>query len=271
MIRSRMVEAEAAGLAFHLLDAGRPDDDVLLLLHGGTETSAIWVDFMPALVDGGWRVVAPDSRGHGGTRNAGGQPLTYKRMAGDMVALLSALGAGRAAVAGFSDGANIAFEMARLAPAVTRAVVLHGLASAGVTDEYRRAIEGFFSAPFGQPADLAAVGATSYGRQLAAWHAPQGPDGWQQLIRLVEPLFYAPPLFSQADFDSVRCPALVLTGDSDGFMPLPEHVRTAAALPDAELVVWPDVGHGFPRQPAAFTDPLLDFLEPQSIQRSGQL
>ena len=238
-----------------------PADDVLLLMHGGTETSAIWVDCLPALAEGGWRVVAPDSRGHGGTRNTDDRPLDYALMADDMVALLDALGIERVAAAGFSDGANIAFELARRAPTRVRAVVLHGLASAGVTDDYRRAIEAFFGVPFGATADLDAIGTGPYGEQLAAWHAAQGPDGWKDVVRLVEPLFYAPPLLMPADFDAVRCPALVLTGDRDQFMPLPEHERTAAALPAGELAVWPGVGHAFPARPALYTDLLLDFLD----------
>lgn len=263
VVRSRT--ADAAGLAFHLLDAEPPPlapaGDVLLLLHGGTETSAIWTDYLPAFVDAGWRVIAPDSRGHGATSNSDGKALTYELMAADMAAVMGALGIERVVAAGFSDGANIAFELARLAPHLTRGVVLHGLASAGATEVYKGAIEEVFHAPFGQPADLDAIAATSYGQRLVAWHAPQGPDGWRRLIRLVEPLFYAPPLFTQADLDGVRCPALVVTGDRDEFMPLAEHVRTAAALPDGELAVWPGVGHAFPGRTSLYTDLLLDFLD----------
>ena len=240
--------------------ASAPADGVLLLLHGGTESSSIWADYLPALVAGGWRVVAPDNRGHGGTSNAGNEPLSYELMAADMAALLAALGIEWVAAAGFSDGANIALEMARQAPARTGAVILHGLASHGPTEEYQRAIEDFFGAPFGRPADLDAIAASPYGRQLADWHADQGPDGWKAVVRLVEPLFNAPPLLTPADLEAVRCPALVVTGDRDEFMPVGEHVRTARALPHGELAVWPGVGHGFPAWPRLFTDLVLDFL-----------
>ena len=258
-LRPRQVDVR--GLSFHLLDANPSVDtgDVMLLLHGGTETSQIWTEYLPGLVAGGWRVVAPDSRGHGGTTNADRRALSYDLMADDMIALMAAVDVRSVVVAGFSDGANIAFEMARRAPSITRGVVLHGLASHGLTATYQHALASFLCAPLDQPADLVALAGTPYGAQLAAWHAAQGADGWRDVVRLVEPLFKDPPALTEADLNAVRCPALVLTGDGDEFMPLEEHLQTFASLPDAELAVWPGVGHAFPTRPALFTELILDF------------
>jgi len=45
----------------------KPGARPLLLLHGHPQSSIIWRDVAPALVDDGWHVVAMDLRGHGGS------------------------------------------------------------------------------------------------------------------------------------------------------------------------------------------------------------
>jgi pimeloyl-ACP methyl ester carboxylesterase len=46
----------------------------------------------------------------------------------------------------------------------------------------------------------------------------------------------------------VTAPALVLHGEADPLIPLPAGRATAAALPDAELLVLPGMGHDLPRE-----------------------
>ena len=45
---------------------------------------------------------------------------------------------------------------------------------------------------------------------------------------------------------AVRCPALVLHGDSDRLLPVAAAKDTAESIPGAELIVVPGMGHGFP-------------------------
>ncbi len=51
------------GLSFHVVDEG--SGPPVLLLHGFPDSSALWRHQIPALVDAGHRVIAPDLRGFG--------------------------------------------------------------------------------------------------------------------------------------------------------------------------------------------------------------
>ena len=253
----------AAGLDFHVIDAGPSDGATLLLMHGGTETSALWSGCLDALA-AECRVIAPDSRGHGATLNPEGTPLDYALMADDMAAVLDALDIAEAVVGGFSDGANIAFEFARRHPSRCQAILLHGLTTAGRTECFVATLSRFFCVEdFDDPADLDAMAIEheSYVSILEGWHAAQGPDGWRDVVRLVQPLFANPPSFTAADYAAIACPALVITGDRDPCFPVAEHIAVVDALADAELAVWPGVGHGLPERPALFTDLVLDFID----------
>ena len=71
--------------------------------------------------------------------------------------------------------------------------------------------------------------------------APYDPNGSaRQLAAIVA----APP--RNELLKSVRCPALVLHGDSDPLIRVAAAKDTAASIPGAELIVVPGMGHGFP-------------------------
>jgi pimeloyl-ACP methyl ester carboxylesterase len=77
----------------------------VILLHGGLANSEYWGDQVPALTDAGYRAIMIDSRGHGrGSRDA--RAFTYELMASDVVAVMDALKVRRAAIVGWSDGAE---------------------------------------------------------------------------------------------------------------------------------------------------------------------
>jgi pimeloyl-ACP methyl ester carboxylesterase len=67
----------------------------VILLHGGLGHSGNWAYQLPALIAEGYRAILIDSRGHGrSTRD--GRPYTYELMASDVLAVMDALGLGKA-------------------------------------------------------------------------------------------------------------------------------------------------------------------------------
>lgn len=65
----------------------------------------------------------------------------------------------------------------------------------------------------------------------------------------------------RAELPSVAQPALLIAGEADGTAPPRGMARMAKAMPDARLLVIPDVGHLLPLEaPIAFHAALLDFL-----------
>jgi pimeloyl-ACP methyl ester carboxylesterase len=103
------------GVELAVLDEGegRP----VLLLHGFPDSSAVWRHQVPALVGGGFRVVAPDLRGFGESdRPDSVEEYAIARSVADVLAVLDALGIERTNVVGHDWGAGLAWVLAAFAP-----------------------------------------------------------------------------------------------------------------------------------------------------------
>lgn len=57
--------AEVDGMRMHYVDAGDPNGEVVLLLHGQPDSSYLYRKMIPVLADAGFRVIAPDHIGFG--------------------------------------------------------------------------------------------------------------------------------------------------------------------------------------------------------------
>ena len=98
--------------------AGTP----VLLFHSLAMTGEFWAPVAERLVDAGYRVVAPDCRGHG--RSSLKAQMTVELAASDGAELLEQLGISAANVAGASMGGSIALAFAAHHPAKTLALGL---------------------------------------------------------------------------------------------------------------------------------------------------
>jgi pimeloyl-ACP methyl ester carboxylesterase len=97
---------------------------LVLLCHGFPELWMSWRSQLVALSAAGWRAVAPDMRGYGGTdAPAAMDQYTMLHLVGDMVQLVKALGETQAVIVGHDWGAAVAWHAALLRPDVFRAVV----------------------------------------------------------------------------------------------------------------------------------------------------
>lgn len=102
------IAVEVNGLKFNVLDAGTGPG--VLLLHGFPDSSHLWRNQIPALVDAGFRVVAPDLRGFG--RSDQPQTVEAYRMGeilDDIRGILRTLGVPRVHVVGHDWGAVAAW------------------------------------------------------------------------------------------------------------------------------------------------------------------
>lgn len=159
---------------------------LVLLCHGWPESWRSWRAQLAALAEAGYRAVAPDMRGFGGT-DAPEDPLLYSQLhlVGDMVALVRALGETQAVIIGHDWGAPVAWHAALLRPDVFRAVVgmsvpysspspldlLTMLEQQGITNFYMQ----YFQTPGVAEAELQAdVPATL--RRLTYSQSGDGPD-----------------------------------------------------------------------------------------------
>lgn len=137
---------DGARIAFRDTGSGR----ALLLLHGFiSDAQQNWVDtgIARALVDAGFRVIAPDLRGHGASAAPdGAASYPPDALAMDQLALIRHLGLGDFDLVGYSLGARTSMRML-VRGAKPRRVVLGGMGDSGITavaarrEFFRNAIE----------------------------------------------------------------------------------------------------------------------------------
>ena len=276
-----MARAQANGIEIEWDERGRPDDSAMLLIMGLGAQMTRWTDaFMAPLAARGFRVLRFDNRDVGlstkleaggvpdlarvgmalATGNTPDVPYSLEDMAADAVALLDAIGIGRAHIVGASMGGMIAQLVAALYPdrvlsltsimsstgnpalprataeanavlmtrpsgADTEALVAHGVRAARVV-----------GSP-GYPTD-AAILADRVRADLARQHYP--PGFARQLAAIM----------ANGDrrgrLAGITAPTLVIHGADDPLVPVEAGRDTAAAIPGARLVEIPDMGHDLP-------------------------
>ena len=253
-ITTREVDLGPVRLA--LVEAGRGGRP-LLLAHGFTGTKEDFADWIDPLVEGGWWVVAPDHRGHGGSSKlADESAYTLATLAADLEALVAHLGWDRYALLGHSMGGMIAQEVVLRDPGRVERLVLmdthHGpveglepeRVEAGMAILRSEGLEVFLSvlehvAPRVPTPSEAALAARR--PELVAWNETK--------LRNVDPAMYAAmalQLVYRADLldalAELAVPTLVLVGAEDQAFVGAAH-RMAATIPGAELVVVTDAAH----------------------------
>jgi 2-succinyl-6-hydroxy-2,4-cyclohexadiene-1-carboxylate synthase len=217
-----------------------------VLLHGFAGTGASWEPVIAALGER-YRALAPDLRGHGAA--AARRPIGFAECVADVAALVPA----RFALAGYSMGARLALHVALAHPDRVARLVLVS-ATAGIADsverDARRADDEALAARI--EAEPIEAFAERWGRQpLFRGQAPavveraradrlrNDPAGLAAALRGIGTGVMAPLWDRLAE---LRMPASVIVGERDAkFRKLGE--RLVAALPDAELLVVPRVGH----------------------------
>lgn len=113
----------ANGITIHYVEEGT--GPLVVLLHGFPYTWFEWRHQIVALAQAGYRVVAPDIRGFGESgKPASTGDYTVLHCAGDVVAILAALGERQAVLVGHDLGAWIAAAAARLRPDLFPALAL---------------------------------------------------------------------------------------------------------------------------------------------------
>ena len=106
---------EANGLSFHVVVEG--EGQPVLLLHGFPDSSYLWRNQIPALVDAGYQVIAPDLRGFGQSdRPQDPREYRMETILGDVSGILESVGVDRSHVVGHDWGAVVAWTWAATEP-----------------------------------------------------------------------------------------------------------------------------------------------------------
>jgi pimeloyl-ACP methyl ester carboxylesterase len=242
MASGRFAELEFDGravrLEYRLLNTERGDAPLLIFLHEGLGSIALWRDFPQTLCD------AADARGlvysRPGYGNSTGRPAhekwqpDYLHRQADAVLprLLQTLKLDIEPywLFGHSDGASIALLHAASHPqSVAGAVVLapHVFVERVSLDGIARTVRSYEEGLLKE--------------NLARYHAdPDSPFyGWSDA--------WLSPAFRdwniEAETARIRCPLLVIQGEDDDYGTMEQLDRIEAVLPSARLLTLPDCGH----------------------------
>jgi pimeloyl-ACP methyl ester carboxylesterase len=244
---------------------------VLMLNHWG----AVLDNFDPRIVDGlaaTRPVIALDYRGVGAS--TGRVRLKVAEMAEDTIAFIRALGLEEVDLLGFSLGGFVAQEIVLKEPSLIRKVILTGTGPAGGEGiekvgalSWPLIIKGMLT--FRDPKFYLFFTSTSNGRRAARnfldrlkerkadRDKPITMAAFLRQLKAIKAWGQQPP----QDLGAIRKPILVANGDHDIMVPSRNSVDLARRLPNSELVLYEDAGHGGIFQyHEAFVSKALEFL-----------
>jgi pimeloyl-ACP methyl ester carboxylesterase len=251
--------AAGEGLQLGCLLWGDGDAPTVLLVHGNGGHAHWWDPLIPALVPG-WRVVAPDLRGHGESEWPEPPGYHLRDFAADLDALVRALAPGPLALVGHSMGGRVAVWYAAEHPERVSHLALVdtrlGPVPPGAAAAFRSSIQGKRTGR-GYPTRAAAMAAFRFIPDEPdvppavvadlAHHAvvERGPGDWTfRFDRAVLSLDGDGGGDLIPALRRVRCPVALMAGRESWVMGEDERARLVAAAPQATVEVFPG-GHHF--------------------------
>ncbi len=219
------VQTKDAKIYYEVYGKGQP----IVLLHGGLFGSTVeFADFIDQLKQN-FQVIAISTRGHGKSE-LGTEPLTLEQRATDAMTVINAVTKDSVIVLGFSDGGYSAYKLGAMYPERVKKMIVIG------AGEVRPGLREFkFTAKMAMEMDK---------------------PFWEQQLKLmpepnrVEDLFtqvancYNNVTVSKELLSTIKCPVLVMAGDKDGGNPVERVVSAARFIPNHQICIIPNTGHG---------------------------
>jgi pimeloyl-ACP methyl ester carboxylesterase len=260
------------GTPFAYREVGEKAGIPLVLFH---HLTAVLDDWDPRVVDGlaaKHHLIAFDNRGVGAS--GGSTPASIEEMANDAIAFIRALGFSQVDLLGFSLGGFIAQVVAQEQPDLVRKLIIAGSGPAGgkgisnmgavLQDAVAKA-----QASGKHPKHFLFFSQTSNGQAAAnAFLARLGERKEDrdtpvsnETIGAQLTAIYAWGQGDASKLSEIRHPVLVANGDADVMAPTVNSYELAQRLPNAQLSIFPDAGHGGIFQyHSVFVQQALDFL-----------
>lgn len=276
---------ERGGVRLHYVEAG--EGPLVVLLHGFPELWYSWRHQIPALVEAGYRVIAPDMRGYNlSDKPEGVAAYAIDELTADVAALIQAAGAERAAaVVGHDWGAGVAWAFAMRYPELLeRLVILNGphparmLAALRTARQLRKSWYMFFfqipklpellarwsdyavlrASVTEDPRRPGAVTEEDLSRYLEAWSRP---GALTASINYYRAAFRPSGLLQLSKAPRVDTPVLVIWGEHDRYLESDLATPDPELVPNARVVHIPDASHFVHYdRPERVNQLLLDFL-----------
>jgi pimeloyl-ACP methyl ester carboxylesterase len=276
--------SEVNGVRLHYIEAG--SGALVVLLHGFPEHWYTWRYQIPALVESGFRVVAPDMRGYHLSEKPRGVPAyRVETLAGDVAGLIRHIGAGPASVVGHDWGGGVAWATAMLHPEVVERLAIlnapHPASFLRALRDPRQLLRSWYVLFFQVPRlPEAYLGARDHAALRAVFaRDPRRPGAYtsEDIERMVEAfaepgtataaLNYYRALVRRNPFAAsrllrrVEVPVLVLWGERDRYLRFSLAGPPAEWTPRARVVRFPDASHFVHAdEPERVNEELIAFL-----------
>jgi pimeloyl-ACP methyl ester carboxylesterase len=270
---TKTVKVDGADFAYRVI--GEAGGIPIVFLH---HLTAVLDDWDPAVIDGlarQHRVIIFDNRGVGGSK--GKTPDSVAEMSKDAIAFIDALGLKKIDLVGFSLGGFIAQVIANDRPDLVRRIILAGTGPAGgegisdVTAVFQNAIQKATAEKkhpkhflFFSPTRESQDAADAFLQRLNGRKDDRDPASSNETLQSQITAITAWGNASGGEklLGAIKHPVLVVNGDNDIMVPTINSVALFRALPNAELSIFPDAGHGgifqYHRE---FTNQALRFFE----------
>ena len=250
---NRTIDVDGVTFAYRELGAGS-DIPVVFLHH----LTAVLDDWDPRVIDGiaaQHRVITFDNRGVGAS--GGSVPPTVEQMGTDAIAYIRALGLKKVDLLGFSLGGGVAQMVALQAPDLVRRMILAGTGprGGGGIDKMATIVGGAYAKAAltrSDPRNFLFFPRTTEGKKAAADYLDRLKERTrdrdkkisnQARIAQIKAIRHAGQ--SQPDDLSVITqPVFVANGDHDLMVDSAHSADMARRLPDAQLKIYPNSGHG---------------------------
>lgn len=262
---------DAGGHSLHFDLLGPENAPLVCLAHSLSSDGGIWAEQVSPLLAAGWRVLRPDMRGHGGSA-APPAPYAMSELAGDVIAVLDALGVEKMHFVGLSIGGMIGQVLALDHPGRLHSLMLTGTspkAVPGPPDMWPTRFAAIRTA--GSVAPLADA---TMERWFTDAFRPGHGQRWQQVWNTIagtSPEGYIGGAEAIIAFDvldrlpEVRMPTLVVCGDDDPGTPAQGNRQIASLIPGARYQEIARARHiPMVEHPSLFARILLGWLESQS-------
>ena len=253
-VPTRTITAGGVAFAYRELGVENPGTPVVCLIH----LAAVLDNWDPRIVDGlaaKHRVITFDNRGVGAS--SGTPAESIEEMATDAITFIKAMGLGQVDLLGFSLGGMIAQEIVLMEPRLVRRMILAGTGPAGgegigkvARVTYLDMIRGWLT--FQDPKQFLFFTRTPAGiragKEFLQRLKERAEDRDKEItVTALQAQLKALRRWGAkrpADLSKIQQPILVANGDSDRMVPSRNTHDLAQRLPNSELIIYPDSGHG---------------------------
>ena len=249
------------GIEMYYEDHG--DGPVLLLLHAGAVTSKIWESYINTFSEN-YRVIAPDSRGHGRTNNPTGE-WNYSVMTDDIAAFIKEMGFHKPHICGWSDGGQIGLDLAIRYPDIASSYIIGGASKDNLETDFEALVEKGYHGPGDVNFKHIEEAAPEFVEFLSNIHSSQGADYWKELLIGNSKLWFTPFKYDDDALINIQAPVLFVIGDKDQHIPVETAVALYRLIPNSDLAVIPNADHYIPRTHVKeFSSLVLEFIKRHS-------